>query len=186
MNRGINAEKNSKPPENNDKRVSNSSSVGQSHRVQYVRRETDKIHQWNYYEAGTCRPLGSGPKSQDYSQKLDSSLGNLCAVGPSLLWPKQELGGKERSLSKDWAMESGTAGPSDVLCCNRPLSEKAEHPEISGMSLSDSHIENMNRLFLLKFDNVLPEETWEVGKSLGVQSVEGDVAVIQRIREVQG
>ncbi|GAB4839386.1 hypothetical protein Ancab_028910 [Ancistrocladus abbreviatus] len=69
---------------------------------------------------------------------------------------------------------------------NKQEGEKTVKPEISGMSLSDSHIENMNRLFLLKLDNVLPEETWEIGKKLGVESVEGDVAVIQYIREAQG
>ncbi|GAB4845745.1 hypothetical protein Ancab_039147 [Ancistrocladus abbreviatus] len=149
MNRGINAEKNSKLPENNDERVCNSGGIGKSHRVQYVRWKVDEnssveLLRRRYMssprkrskkvimgerrkvikrrEEDCCCTPSASLKSQDCSQKLDSSLGNSCAVGPSLLRPKQELGGKEQSLGKDWAMESGTMGPSDVLGCNRPLS----------------------------------------------------------------
>ncbi|GAB4826872.1 hypothetical protein Ancab_033752 [Ancistrocladus abbreviatus] len=40
---------------------------------------------------------------------------------------------------------------------------KAGKAQISGTSLSDNNIENMNRLFLLKLDNVSAEKTWEIG-----------------------
>ncbi|GAB4856187.1 hypothetical protein Ancab_014112, partial [Ancistrocladus abbreviatus] len=122
MNRGIKTEKNSKSPENNDERVRNSSSIRQSHYVQYIRREANEnlsveLLQSRYMsspgkrskkvimgdrtevikrreEHGCCTPSAS-LKSLDNSQKLDSSLGNSCTIEPSLLRPKQELGGKE-------------------------------------------------------------------------------------------
>ncbi|GAB4840916.1 hypothetical protein Ancab_021676 [Ancistrocladus abbreviatus] len=139
---------NSKSPDINDERVNNSGGVGQCHHVQYARREADdssvellriryvsspemrskKVIMGNGTEAikrseenGCCSP-STCLKSQDYSQMLDSSLGTSCAVEPSLLLPKKKLGGKERSLRKDWALESGIVGPSEATGYNRPLS----------------------------------------------------------------
>ncbi|GAB4840736.1 hypothetical protein Ancab_021499, partial [Ancistrocladus abbreviatus] len=59
-----------------------------------------------------------------------------------------------------------------------------EDVEISGMSIRDSNIENMNRLFLAKLNYVTVEEIWEVGKYLGVQSSEDDHVVVQRIQKL--
>ncbi|GAB4852607.1 hypothetical protein Ancab_016821, partial [Ancistrocladus abbreviatus] len=89
-------------------------------------------------EDGCCNPYAS-LKSLDTSQKIDSSLENSCTVGPLILRPKKELGGKEQSLGKDWATESGTVGPSDLLGYNRPLSGCSKKLKNKKTSISCKH-----------------------------------------------
>ncbi|GAB4834068.1 hypothetical protein Ancab_032321 [Ancistrocladus abbreviatus] len=58
--------------------------------------------------------------------------------------------------------------------------------QLSGVSLRDSNIENMNRVILEKMKIEEATAIWDIGKRLGVQSSEDELEVIQRIAQLQG
>ncbi|GAB4831556.1 hypothetical protein Ancab_005567 [Ancistrocladus abbreviatus] len=140
MARGIEVEENSKSLENNDERSRNSDGFGQSHRVQEVRRkvnespsvelllgryvsspgkqpmkvikgdEIEVIMRRKEDECAACSTLSARTKSPDIRHKIDSSLGNFNATGPSVLRPKKQLVCKDQSLCTAWAADSEAVG----------------------------------------------------------------------------
>ncbi|GAB4837714.1 hypothetical protein Ancab_002567 [Ancistrocladus abbreviatus] len=80
--------------------------------------------------------------------------------------------------------------PTEVdLSCVRTercvTSGPAEVAQVSGASLRDSNIENMNRVLLKKMATEEPKAIWAIGKRLGVQSNEEELTVIQHIAQLQ-
>ncbi|GAB4848523.1 hypothetical protein Ancab_003230 [Ancistrocladus abbreviatus] len=61
----------------------------------------------------------------------------------------------------------------------------AEVAQVSGASLNDSNIKNMNRVLLKKMATEEAKAIWAIGKRLGVQSNEEELTVIQHIAQLQ-
>ncbi|GAB4850344.1 hypothetical protein Ancab_029646 [Ancistrocladus abbreviatus] len=102
------------------------------------------------------------------------------ACGPTFSCSGERLGWSGYSLCAERAIcLKKNEGIVSRLDDNRPKNE------ISGVSLRDSNIENMNRLFLSILNRVSVEEIWEVRKKLGVKLTERDTAVIQHNKELQ-
>ncbi|GAB4837010.1 hypothetical protein Ancab_001924 [Ancistrocladus abbreviatus] len=60
-----------------------------------------------------------------------------------------------------------------------------QQPTVSGNSFSDSHIQNMNRLFLLNHCSLDVEAIWDVGKFLGVEFPGHDHEILDRIKTME-
>ncbi|GAB4852613.1 hypothetical protein Ancab_016827 [Ancistrocladus abbreviatus] len=58
--------------------------------------------------------------------------------------------------------------------------------QLSGVSIGDSNIENMNRVIMQKMKTEEATTIWDIGKRLGVQSSEDEQEVIQQIAQLQG
>ncbi|GAB4836060.1 hypothetical protein Ancab_000977 [Ancistrocladus abbreviatus] len=73
-----------------------------------------------------------------------------------------------------------SSGPSNV---SSPASSQQHF--LTANSLSDSHIHNMNRLYLLKHLSLDAEAIWNVGKALGVEFSSDKQEIIDRIRTME-
>ncbi|GAB4841239.1 hypothetical protein Ancab_021971 [Ancistrocladus abbreviatus] len=60
-----------------------------------------------------------------------------------------------------------------------------QQPTVSGNSLSNSHIQNMNRLFLLNHCSLDAEAIWDVGKVLGVEFPSHDHEILDRFKTIE-
>ncbi|GAB4852667.1 hypothetical protein Ancab_016882 [Ancistrocladus abbreviatus] len=139
-----------------------------------------------------------GPFPQlDWSQPMDLNRGtcypplNCASAKHSVGIRAKRLGAKrskprilKKKIKKKWSNKNHpdelTAREVNTLTC-----EATMETQISVGSLHDSNVENMNHIFLNKYNHITSEEIGEIGKRLGVQSNEDDRSVIQHITDLE-
>ncbi|GAB4842266.1 hypothetical protein Ancab_012234 [Ancistrocladus abbreviatus] len=111
-------------------------------------------------KASESRPKVAGPKKKNTAKK--SKKVTMDMISPS---------------------EKGKGG---FKCERNRAAGRKGSEQLSGVSLGDSNIANMNRVILEKMKIEEATAIWETGKRLGVQSTEEEQVVIHRIAQRQG
>ncbi|GAB4860840.1 hypothetical protein Ancab_036001 [Ancistrocladus abbreviatus] len=134
------------------------------------------------------RCVGKAQVGSEYAEPISEPSRDLKASEsrPKIVGPKKnKTAKKSKKVTMDMIPPTEKAKGGLKHARNRADGRQGSE-QLSGVSLRDSNIANMNRVILEKMKIGEATAIWETGKCLGVQSTEDEQEVIQRIAQRQG